>query len=140
MSCARSYSDGVSYWDKQGQIHQGTHNHGDNSFIPWHRGTVQPIRAAPSTSFPGSALLATRCSRSVRITCDARSSAARLRGAWEEHAMGGALPRSWPLVGLRVTESTAAQRPLDGSTSGVGGDFERSGLAKRPTPDPRSGA
>ena len=32
-----SYSDGVSYWDKQDQIHQGTHNHGGNSFIPWHR-------------------------------------------------------------------------------------------------------
>jgi hypothetical protein len=32
-----AYSDGVSYWDKQDQIHQGTHNHGGNSFIPWHR-------------------------------------------------------------------------------------------------------
>lgn len=31
------YSDGVSYWDKQDQIHQATHNHGGNSFIPWHR-------------------------------------------------------------------------------------------------------
>ncbi|MEV0340275.1 tyrosinase family protein [Nocardia sp. NPDC050713] len=33
----RTYSDGVSYWDKQDQIHQSTHNHGGNSFIPWHR-------------------------------------------------------------------------------------------------------
>lgn len=32
-----AYSDGVSYWDKQDQIHQGTHNHDGNSFIPWHR-------------------------------------------------------------------------------------------------------
>jgi hypothetical protein len=32
-----AYSDGVSYWDKQDQIHQATHNHGGNSFIPWHR-------------------------------------------------------------------------------------------------------
>lgn len=32
-----SYSDGVSYWDKQDQIHQGTHNHDGPSFIPWHR-------------------------------------------------------------------------------------------------------
>ena len=32
-----SYSDGVSYWDKQDQIHQVTHNHGGNSFLPWHR-------------------------------------------------------------------------------------------------------
>jgi hypothetical protein len=33
----RSYPDGVSYWDKQDQIHQGTHNHGGPSFVPWHR-------------------------------------------------------------------------------------------------------
>ncbi len=32
-----AYADGVSYWDKQDQIHQGTHNHGGPSFIPWHR-------------------------------------------------------------------------------------------------------
>jgi len=32
-----AYPDGVSYWDKQDQIHQGTHNHGGNSFLPWHR-------------------------------------------------------------------------------------------------------
>lgn len=32
-----SYSHGVSYWDEQDQIHQGTHNHGGNSFLPWHR-------------------------------------------------------------------------------------------------------
>jgi hypothetical protein len=32
-----AYSDGVSYWDKQDQIHQATHNHGGNSFVPWHR-------------------------------------------------------------------------------------------------------
>ena len=34
---AHTYADGVSFWDKQDQIHQGTHNHGGNSFIPWHR-------------------------------------------------------------------------------------------------------
>src|SRR5918995_3180884 len=32
-----SYSDGVSYWDKQDQIHQATHSHGGPNFIPWHR-------------------------------------------------------------------------------------------------------
>ena len=32
-----TYVDGVSWWDKQDQIHQGTHNHGGPSFIPWHR-------------------------------------------------------------------------------------------------------
>ena len=36
----QAYADGVSYWDKQDQIHEGTHNHGGNSFIPWHRELV----------------------------------------------------------------------------------------------------
>jgi Common central domain of tyrosinase/von Willebrand factor type A domain len=36
----QSYADGVSYWDKQDQIHEGTHNHQGNSFIPWHRELV----------------------------------------------------------------------------------------------------
>jgi hypothetical protein len=36
----QTYADGVSYWDKQDQIHEGTHNHGGNSFVPWHRELV----------------------------------------------------------------------------------------------------
>lgn len=36
----QAYADGVSYWDKQDQIHEGTHNHNGNSFIPWHRELV----------------------------------------------------------------------------------------------------
>lgn len=31
------YPDGVSYWDKQDQIHQVTHVHGGPAFVPWHR-------------------------------------------------------------------------------------------------------
>ena len=31
------YPDGVSYWDKQDQIHSVTHVHGIPSFLPWHR-------------------------------------------------------------------------------------------------------
>lgn len=38
-------ADGVSYWDKQDQIHQHTHNHGGNSFIPWHRELLNRFEA-----------------------------------------------------------------------------------------------
>lgn len=31
------YPDGVSFWDKQDQIHQATHVHGGPAFVPWHR-------------------------------------------------------------------------------------------------------
>lgn len=51
-----SYSDGVSYWDKQDQIHQSTHNHGGNSFLPWHRELVNRYEALLRQSNPDVAL------------------------------------------------------------------------------------
>ena len=52
----QAYSDGVSYWDKQDQIHQCTHNHGGNSFIPWHRELVNRYESCCSRSKPDMAL------------------------------------------------------------------------------------
>lgn len=46
----------MSYWDKQDQIHQSTHNHGDNSFIPWHRELVNRYEALLRQSNPDVAL------------------------------------------------------------------------------------
>lgn len=40
-----TFADGVSYWDKQDQIHEATHNHGGNSFLPWHRELVNRFEA-----------------------------------------------------------------------------------------------
>jgi hypothetical protein len=37
LDSSKFYIDGVSYWDKQAQIHKATHNHKGPSFIPWHR-------------------------------------------------------------------------------------------------------
>ena len=37
LDMTKIYPDGVSYWDKQDQIHQATHVHGGPSFLPWHR-------------------------------------------------------------------------------------------------------
>lgn len=51
-----SYADGVSYWDKQDQIHQSTHNHGGNSFIPWHRELVNRYEALLRQADPTVAL------------------------------------------------------------------------------------
>ena len=51
-----TYSDGVSYWDKQDQIHEGTHNHGGNSFVPWHRELVNRYEALLQESNPDVAL------------------------------------------------------------------------------------
>lgn len=42
---ARTYPDGVSFWDKQDQIHQATHVHGGPAFIPWHRELINRYEA-----------------------------------------------------------------------------------------------
>lgn len=47
-----TFADGVSYWDKQDQIHQATHNHGGNSFLPWHRELVNRYEALLQQSDP----------------------------------------------------------------------------------------
>ena len=51
-----TFSDGVSYWDKQDQIHQSTHNHGGNSFVPWHRELVNRYEELLQQSNPDVAL------------------------------------------------------------------------------------
>jgi len=51
-----SFADGVSYWDKQDQIHQSTHNHGGNSFLPWHRELVNRYEALLQQNNPAVAM------------------------------------------------------------------------------------
>ena len=45
LDMTKIYPDGVSYWDKQDQIHQGTHVHAVPSFLPWHRELVNRLEA-----------------------------------------------------------------------------------------------
>ncbi|MCP5234360.1 MAG: tyrosinase family protein [Zoogloeaceae bacterium] len=45
LDSSRFFADGVSYWDKQDQIHQGTHVHGGPSFLPWHRELLNRFEA-----------------------------------------------------------------------------------------------
>ncbi|NUT97066.1 MAG: VWA domain-containing protein [Saccharothrix sp.] len=51
-----AFADGVSYWDKQDQIHQSTHNHDGNSFLPWHRELVNRYEDLLRQSNPDVAL------------------------------------------------------------------------------------
>jgi hypothetical protein len=51
-----TFPGGVSYWDKQDEIHQSTHNHGGNSFLPWHRELVNRYEALLQQSNPDVAL------------------------------------------------------------------------------------
>ncbi|MEU0880409.1 tyrosinase family protein [Lentzea sp. NPDC005914] len=51
-----TFPGGVSYWDKQDEIHQSTHNHGGNSFLPWHRELVNRYEALLQQANPDVAL------------------------------------------------------------------------------------
>ena len=52
----RTFSDGVSFWDKQDQIHQATHVHGGPAFLPWHRELVNRFEALLKQIDPSVAL------------------------------------------------------------------------------------
>jgi hypothetical protein len=41
----RVFPDGVSFWDKQDQIHQSTHVHNGPAFLPWHRELCNRLEA-----------------------------------------------------------------------------------------------
>jgi len=45
IDVVKAFPDGVSYWDKQDQIHQSTHVHGGPAFVPWHRELVNRYEA-----------------------------------------------------------------------------------------------
>ena len=45
LDTTKLFSDGVSYWDKQDQIHQVTHIHHGTSFLPWHRELLNRFEA-----------------------------------------------------------------------------------------------
>ena len=56
LDSSRIFADGVSYWDKQDQIHQGTHVHGGPSFLPWHRELLNRFEAMLQEVDPSVAL------------------------------------------------------------------------------------
>lgn len=45
LDATKIYPDGVSYWDKQDQIHQATHVHGGPAFLTWHRELCNRLEA-----------------------------------------------------------------------------------------------
>lgn len=56
LDTSKVFPDGVSYWDKQDQIHQGTHVHGGPAFLPWHRELLNRFEAMLQEIDPNVAL------------------------------------------------------------------------------------
>ncbi|KAF0190942.1 MAG: tyrosinase [Gammaproteobacteria bacterium] len=56
LDTSKVFPDGVSYWDKQDQIHQATHVHGGAAFLPWHRELLNRFEAMLQEVDPSVAL------------------------------------------------------------------------------------
>lgn len=56
VDATKAFPDGVSYWDKQDQIHQATHVHGGPAFVPWHREMLNRYEAMLQEVDPSVAL------------------------------------------------------------------------------------
>jgi peptidoglycan hydrolase-like protein with peptidoglycan-binding domain len=106
----RSYPDGVSFWDKQDQIHQATHVHGGPAFIPWHRELVNRYEALLRQIDPTVALHYWDWQTDPRKSPDGAGGTVNLFSTGPNGFMGSASGRAGP--------------PLDGLDNG--GSFPRS--------------
>ena len=52
IDASKAFSDAVSYWDKQDQVHQATHVHGGPRVPAVAPRAVQPVRGAPARGGP----------------------------------------------------------------------------------------
>ena len=149
-----TFADGVSYWDKQDQIHQCTHNHGGNSFIPWHRELVNRYEALLQQSNPDVALhywdwtedpraAVRRAGRHRRpvptTTCSGTVNGTIERCAWP----AAQRRRRWPAAGrtpatppTRRSRSTARRA---GGHPGLASDTAIIAAERRHCPRPSSG-
>lgn len=100
----RTYPDGVSFWDKQDQIHQVTHVHGGPAFIPWHRELINRYEALLKQIDPTVALHYWDWQTDPRASPDGTGGAANLFSTGPAGFMGSATGRAGP--------------PLDGFDNG----------------------
>lgn len=130
-----AFADGVSYWDKQDQIHQSTHNHGDNSFIPWHRELVNRYEALLRQSNPDVALHYWDWTEDPRAASDGQggtvdltdpslfgSFAGMLNGALASLHNGGTLAGSREDTGDPADPPQSVQRSAAGGNPGIASD------------------
>src|SRR5918996_438113 len=116
----RTYPDGVSFWDKQDQIHQATHVHGGPAFIPWHRELINRYEALLKQIDPTVALHYWDWQTDPRSSPDGAGGTVNLFSTGADGFMGSASGRAGP--------------PLDGFDNG--GSFPGSRDDTRNPADP----
>jgi len=125
-----TFSDGVSYWDKQDQIHQGTHNHGDNSFLPWHRELVNRYEALLQQSNPDVALHYWDWTEDPRAASDGQGGTVDLSDSTLFGTMNGMM--NGALAGLHNGGVLAGSREATGNDADPPQSVQRSAAAGAP--------
>lgn len=125
-----TFSDGVSYWDKQDQIHQATHNHGGNSFIPWHRELVNRYELLLQQADPDVALHYWDWTEDPRSAADGQGGTVNLSDPSLMGTMNGML--NGALAGLHNGGNLAGSREQTGNPADPPQSVERAAAAGAP--------
>jgi peptidoglycan hydrolase-like protein with peptidoglycan-binding domain len=133
----RTYPDGVSFWDKQDQIHQATHVHGGPAFIPWHRELVNRYEALLRQIDPTVALHYWDWQTDPRKSPDGAGGTVNLFSTGPSGFMGSASGRAGsPLDGLDNGGSFPGSRDDTGNPADPPREIRRNIGAGAPALDP----
>lgn len=129
-----TFLDGVSYWDKQDQIHEATHNHGGNSFLPWHRELLNRYEALLQQSNPDVALHYWDWTQDPRAADDGQGGTVALLSAALLGRADGLL--DGPLAALHNGGTLAGSRDATGSFTDPPREVVRNCQAGAPAVEP----
>lgn len=133
----RTFPDGVSFWDKQDQIHQVTHVHGGPAFIPWHRELINRYEALLKQIDPTVALHYWDWQTDPRSSPDGAGGTVNLFSTGPDGFMGSASGRAGPpLDGFDNGGSFPGSRDDTGNPADPPREIRRNLGAGAPAVDP----
>nr|MDQ4030381.1 tyrosinase family protein [Actinomycetota bacterium] len=114
------YPDGVSYWDKQDEIHQATHVHGGPAFLPWHRELCNRFEALLREVDPSLSLHYWDWTTDPRASPDGMGGFTNLFSTGPNGFMGSASgPAGPPLSGFNVARALPPGPPAVASDAAI---------------------
>lgn len=120
LDSKKFYPDGVSFWDKQDQIHAATHVHGGPAFLPWHRELCNRFEALLRQVDPQLSLHYWNWTSDPRNSPNGSGGATNLFSTGKTGFMGSAAGTAGsPLDGFSITRNVRAGVPAVASDAAV---------------------
>lgn len=120
LDTSYTYPDGVSYWDKQDEIHQATHVHGGPAFLPWHRELCNRFEALLREVDPSVSLHYWDWTTDPRMSPDGMGAFTNLFSTGPNGFMGSASgPAGPPLGGFNVSRALPPGPPAVASDAAI---------------------